>query len=162
MNLSVEELLAYTGEERARWERWFYENGEELLKMPILGERENSIGALILHIFGPEFRYVQSLQGIPTDDYRGRPSHHVEQLFGFGIESRKLMRKFVAGLTDPQWRSVVEFDIGPRHYQATVRKVILHVLLHEIRHWAQIARLMRERGFIPPGDHDLLTSQALS
>ena len=48
MHLSVEELLYYTDEERTRWEKWFREYGEDLLRMPISGDRDTTIGALIL------------------------------------------------------------------------------------------------------------------
>jgi hypothetical protein len=129
MHLSVEELLHYTDEERQRWEKWFRENGEDLLRMPVSGDRENTVGALIIHMFGPELRYVQRLRGEPLTEYRGRPCHHM--------------------------------DSAGHHRSASTRKVILHALMHEVRHWAQIARLMRERGFAPPGGHDLLMSSAL-
>lgn len=161
MHLSLEELLHYTDEERQRWEKWFHENGEDLLKMPLSGDRETTIGALILHMFGPELRYVQHLRGEPLTEYRGRPCHHIDEVFGYGLETRKQMRSFVRKARPEDWVQVHEFDIGGRHYRASTRKMILHALMHEVRHWAQVARVMRERGFAPPGDHDLLTSAAL-
>ena len=161
MHISVEELLLYTEEERTKWERWFRENGEELLKMPLAGDRENTIGALILHMFGPELRYVQRVRNEPLSEYRGRPSAHLDEVFGFGLESRKAMREFVEQAAPADWNRTLDLAIGGRRYHVTVRKLLLHALLHEIRHWAQIARLMRERGFAPPGDHDLLMSSAL-
>ena len=57
---------------------------------------------------------------------------------------------------------MLEFEIGVRLQRASVRKIVFHVLLHEIRHWAQIAKMLRERGFVPSGNHDLLASSALS
>ena len=41
------------------------------------------------------------------------------------------------------------------------RKLLFHILVHEIRHWAQIALAVRLAGFDPPGDHDLAHSRAL-
>ena len=161
MHLSVEELLHYTDEERDRWERWFRENGENLLKMPVTGDRENTVGALILHIFGPELRYVQRLRDEPLTEYRGRPSGHIDEVFGFGLKTRQKMRDFVRAARPEDWTRVIEFNIAGRNYRASVRKIVLHALLHEIRHWAQLARIMRDRGVAPPGDHDLLTSSAL-
>jgi uncharacterized damage-inducible protein DinB len=161
MQLSVEELLHYTEEERQRWEHWFRENGEEMLKMPLAGESETTVGALILHIFGPELRYVQRLRNETLSEYRGRPCEHVDEIFGFGLRTRKSMRDFVRTAKPEEWARVLEFNIAGRAYRATVRKIVLHALLHEVRHWAQMARIMRDRGFAPPGDHDLLTSSAL-
>ena len=161
MYLSVEELIHYTDEERARWEQWFRENGEDLLKMPLAGDRENTVGALVLHIFGPELRYVQRLRDEPLSEYRGRPSSSIDQVFGFGLESRRALRNLVIGLKKEDWQRSLVLTMPGGTRTATVRKVVLHLLMHEVRHWAQIARIMRERGFAPPGGHDLLESAAL-
>ena len=41
----------------------------------------------------------------------------------------------------------------------TPRKLLFHCLLHETRHWAQIALAVRRAGLEPPGNHDLFYSQ---
>ena len=41
------------------------------------------------------------------------------------------------------------------------RKLLFHIVIHEIRHWAQIALAVRLAGLEPPGDHDLFNSRAL-
>lgn len=160
MQLTIDELTRYTDEERARWEHWFGENGQDLLKMPLAG-KEPTVGALILHIFGPELRYVQRIEDQPLTEYRGLPSRTIAEVFGFGIESRHALRRFLARAKPEDWNRSVEFQLPDGMHRATVRKMIAHALLHEIRHWAQIARIMRERGFVPPGNHDLLASGAL-
>ena len=161
MHLTVEELLQYTDEERARWEQWFRDNAEDLLKVPIQSDRENTIGALVLHIFGSELRFVQRLNGELLTEYRHLPCQHIDESFGFGIESRKALRRFVHRAAAADWERILEFEIAGHLYNASVRKIVFQVLLHEIRHWAQIAKLLRERGFIPAGNHDLLASSAL-
>jgi uncharacterized damage-inducible protein DinB len=160
MQLGLNELVRYTDEERSRWEMWFRENGPDLLRMPIAG-RDATVGALILHIFGPELRYVQRIAGDPVTEYRGLPSKTVEEVFGFGIETRRALRQFFARAKPEDWDRQIDLHLAQGPQQATVRKLIGHVLIHEIRHWAQIARIMRERGFEPPGGHDLLMSSAL-
>src|SRR5579884_1177459 len=112
MHLTVEELIHYTDEERARWEKWFRENGDDMLNMPIAGEQENSVGKLILHIFGPELRYVQRLRDEPLSEYRGRPSGTVDQVFGFGLESRRVLRDYIRGLKPEEWSRTVHLKIG--------------------------------------------------
>ena len=39
------------------------------------------------------------------------------------------------------------------------RKLLLHMLLHEVRHFAQIAYAARIAGHVPPGEHDLFYFQ---
>jgi uncharacterized damage-inducible protein DinB len=161
MHLTVAELMAYTAEERARWEDWFRANGDEVFSMPIAGTMETSIGQLVMHVFGPELRYVQRLRNEDQTDYRALPHGSVEAVFGFGLQSRSAMRDFIDGLAAADWDRVMEYPVRNFWVRASIRKTICHVYIHEIRHWAQIARLVRERGFEPPGNHDLLMSSAL-
>ena len=161
MYISVNELLKYTDEERSRWEQWFRTNGDELLAMPILGERESTIGRLIMHIFGPELRWVERLHKDRSTDYQALPASSVETVFGFGLKTRQRLRDHVASLTASDWDNVLELELPSGKTSASVRKIILHTLTHEIRHWSQISRLMRERGLVPPPEHDLLHSAAL-
>src|SRR5436305_8339854 len=136
MQLTVEELIHYTDEERGRSEEWFRENGADLLRMPLKGEHDATVGALLLNIFGPELRYVQRLREEPLTDYRGRPCATVDQVFGFGLESRRALRDYVRGLKPDEWSRTVRFEIEGKAYRPTVRKVILHALVREVRQWA--------------------------
>jgi uncharacterized damage-inducible protein DinB len=38
--------------------------------------------------------------------------------------------------------------------------LIAHSLVHEIRHWAQIAVTVRQHELAPPGEHDLVFSKS--
>jgi uncharacterized damage-inducible protein DinB len=53
------------------------------------------------------------------------------------------------------------FEVREQQWTMTPRKLLFHVLLHETRHWAQIALAIRLAGMDPPGDHDLFFSRAL-
>ncbi|HEV2763796.1 MAG TPA: DinB family protein [Pyrinomonadaceae bacterium] len=160
MHLTLDELIAYTDEERAKWERWFDAHGEAApLKLLPAGDLHASLGAFVLHVFGPEHHYVQFLRGdfdfvdlsrVRTDD--------AAALFDFGRRGREQLRAWVHAATPEDWERRVE----PREeFPVPARKIIAHVLLHEVRHWAQIAALVRHHGLAPPGDHDLLFSAAL-
>lgn len=157
MYITVKELLIYTDEERARWERWFLANGNELLDMPVGGEGEPTIGKLIMHIFGPELRYVERLRNEPLTDYHALPATSVETIFGFGLKTRQTLRDYISELSADDWERVADWN----HTSASVRKIIFDALTHEIRHWSQISLIMRERGLTPPAGQDLLTSRAL-
>jgi hypothetical protein len=47
MHLTIGELLAYTDEERAKWEDWFTAHGNEPLKFPLPMDVHRSFGPLI-------------------------------------------------------------------------------------------------------------------
>lgn len=161
MHLSVQELMAYTSEERGRWERWFRETAGEMLTTPIAGPVEANIGQLVMHIFGAELNFVQRLRGEPVTGYRDLPNTTVDTVFGFGLTTRHALLGSVASIDATGWDRMLDFGLHGLKFRVTVRKAVCHLLIHEIRHWAQIARLVRERGFVPPGEHDLLFSGAL-
>jgi uncharacterized damage-inducible protein DinB len=53
------------------------------------------------------------------------------------------------------------FVVRDAQWPMTSRKLLFHILVHEVRHWAQVALAVRLAGFEPPGDHDLFFSKAL-
>lgn len=162
MHLTVDELLAFTDEARARWEKWFDEHGDGPLMLPVAGAQDTTVGAQILHIFGPELRYVERLRNLRLTAYRGSmAADNAAELFAFGRRSRAAMREYVAAATPEDWARMVDIRLPNLALRATVRKIVLHALLHEFWHWAQIARVLRERGLAPPGENDLLVSAAL-
>ena len=67
----------------------------------------------------------------------------------------------VADLAEDEADEVRTFNVRDRDWQMTPRKLLFHILLHEVRHWAQVALAVRLAGLEPPGDHDLFYSRAL-
>lgn len=58
------------------------------------------------------------------------------------------------------WDIPQDFSLMNNSLKATLRKLVAHVLIHEIRHWAQIATLCRFAGL--RGEfHDFLFSPVL-
>jgi uncharacterized damage-inducible protein DinB len=166
MHVTIDELMHFTDEERAKWERWFSVHGNGPLTLRLAGGTHATVGALMMHMFRPERRYVQRMRGELLTESRSVPTDRWEDILTFGHETRQGLRQFVAEATPEDWGHIHEFALRPnarQQYQvrATTRKIIVHVLMHEIRHWAQIARVVREHGMAPPGDHDLLLSDAL-
>ena len=59
-----------------------------------------------------------------------------------------------------EWNTPQELKILNYSITATPRKIVTHVLMHEIRHWAQIGTLLRLGGLT--GEfHDFLFSPAM-
>ncbi len=53
------------------------------------------------------------------------------------------------------------FEVRDQQWPMSARKLLFHIVVHETRHWAQIALAVRSAGLEPPGDHDLFYSRAL-
>ena len=74
------------------------------------------------------------------------PVDSVEALFQFGKQSRKELQDLIASYPDGQWDVPQEHKILTHTIRVTPRKIVIHVLMHEIRHWAQIGTLLRLNG----------------
>ena len=162
MQLGFDELLRYTNDERDKWRAWLSVHPEALEIEVQPDGRFRTIGALIDHIFLVERRHLQRLAGSKPDERTGLSGRHVPPLFDYGASVRRELEQF-AGELDPDVASepVPITVLGGATYPTSPRKLLFHCLLHEIRHWAQIALSLRRAGLEPPGNHDLFYSRAV-
>ena len=161
--VNLSDLLDYTDWERQEWHAWFAQHGVPALKIsagPHGDGRFGVVGELVRHIFSAEKRYVERLAGMPLTDQASIPADNVEALFHFGQQSRTSLREFIATFPAREWEVPQEFTILNNVVRVTPRKIVIHVVLHEIRHWAQIATLLRLQG-LKGKFHDFLGSPVL-
>ena len=162
-HVSLDVLLAYTEWERHTWYAWFREHGAHALTIgvgPHGDGRFATVGDVVRHIFSAEKRYIDRLSGRALTDPASIPPDDVDALFEFSRQGRQDLREFISALPSQDWDTPRDFTILNRALRATPRKIVLHVLVHEIRHWAQIATLLRLQGLtVQP--HDLLLSPVL-
>lgn len=161
MKFEFVEFLKYTQEERDKWRRWFVEHPDAMELEVQPGSRFPTVGALIDHIFLVERRHLQRLQEAPLDTKTGLSGRHAPPLFDYGASVRREMEQFAADLDDDVADQPRTFTVQTGDFILTPRKLLFHCLLHETRHWAQIALAIRRAGLEPPGQHDLFFSKAL-
>ena len=163
LDLSVNDLLEYTDWERREWRALLEKQGADVLKISVGSHgdgRFEVVGELIRHIFSAEKRYVERLSDRPLTETSAIPTDDVEALFRFGHQSRSELRKFIEEFPAERWDVPEELTLMKSTLNVTPRKIVIHVLLHEIRHWAQIATLLRLQG-VKAGFHDFLFSPVL-
>ena len=160
MDLSFQELERYTSEEREKWRDWFVSQPEAMEVEVQPGQRFSTVGALIDHIFLVERRHLQRLRGAPPDTKTGLSGHHAAPLFDYGASVRRELAQFVEELDDEAANQPRTIAVQTGEFVLTPRKLLFHCLLHETRHWAQIALAIRRAGLDPPGNHDLFYSKA--
>ena len=161
MNLSFAEMLRYTQEERDKWRAFFTAHPEAMEIELQPGGRFATVGALIDHIFLVERRHLQRLNSEPVDTKTGLSGHHAPPLFDYGASVRRELEQFLLEIDDDAADEPRTFTVLNGEYVLTPRKLLFHILLHETRHWAQIALAVRRVGLEPPGNHDLFYSRAL-
>ena len=74
---------------------------------------------------------------------------------------RRELEQFAGLIDEDEAMEPRTFVVREQTVSMSPRKLLFHILLHEIRHWAQIALAVRLAGLDPPGDHDLFYSRAL-
>ena len=160
MQLRLEDLLDYTDWQRESWHAFFRQHGVPALGIgvgPNGDGRFRTVGELVRHVFSAEKRFIERLAGRPLTDTSSIPVDDVDGLFVFGRQSRSDLRAFVASLPATQWDVSQEMTILDRTINVSPRKIVVHVALHEIRHWGQIATLVRLNG-LAAGFQDFLFS----
>src|SRR5215208_8425584 len=159
MHLTLTELLTYTEEEREKWRAWLTAHPETLALRMHPDGRFATVGALVDHIFLVEVRHVARLERQEVPSASGVPTEPAE-LFAYADAGRAALHAFVGRLREVDAATTREFVVLSGTATMTPRKLLLHIALHEIRHWAQIALAIRQAGLTPPGNHDLFYSQA--
>ncbi len=160
INLNLDVLLDYTDWERQEWLDFLRQKGDKVLKIsvgPHAGDRFATVGDLIKHLFTAEKRYIERLSGRKLTDAATVPNDNIETLFEFGRQSRKELREFVETIPAAELDVPAEHTILNHVIVLTPRKIVVHVVMHEIRHWAQIATLLRLND-LAAKPHDFLFS----
>lgn len=162
ITLSYDELLRYTNEEREKWRGWFSSHPTAMESPVQTSEaRLPTVGKLIDHIFLVERRHLQRLRQERLSDSTGLSAQNAPPLFDYGASVRRELESFVETLDEDEADETRTFDVQNQQWLMTPRKLLFHILLHEVRHWAQIALSVRNAGFEPPGQHDLFYSKAM-
>jgi uncharacterized damage-inducible protein DinB len=159
--IRFDELLRYTASERDKWRMWLSLHPMAMDAAVQPGGRLPTVGKLVDHIFLVEQRHLQRLTRQPLSTSTGLTGNNVAPLFNYGASVRRELEQFVADLDPDVADEVRSFEVREKQWPMTSRKLLVHILVHEIRHWAQVALAVRLAGHEPPGDHDLLFSSAL-
>lgn len=157
MTLSVElrELLDYTDHERQKWREWIAA-APQRLDLPFQpGGRFPTLGSMFDHVFLVERRHLSRLEGGTPPDSTGVKQGDWKALFEYADLVRADLRRYVGELDVDAARTMMTIVAQSGTQSMTKRRLATHILLHEIRHTAQIAYAVRNAGQEPPGQHDL-------
>jgi uncharacterized damage-inducible protein DinB len=159
--LTYAELLNHDEQETELWREWFRAHPEALDVKLELAMMHDVRGALF-HIFAVQFRYAERLQESAETPYENLPKGTVDELFDIAATARKKFREFMAHASEADWNKVISFKtLSIGQFSASKRKCFVHALLHGMRHWAQLATLLRQQGIRADWHHDFIFSKAM-
>jgi uncharacterized damage-inducible protein DinB len=157
--VSFADLFAYEEEDANHWEEWFRANAPALSSRV---ELKHTVRNKLFHIFSVAQRNAERLLGEEMTPDRELKARTLDELFDIGRLARRKYREYLANATEKQLATPLtygSFTMG--EFTATPRKLLLHGAIHSIRHWGQIATLLRQQGYQVGFQHDVIFSKVI-
>lgn len=152
--LSAEDVLAWNEITSRNWRKLFTQH-PELLNLPCDIAGTKILAEVLQHIVAVELRYAERIADLPITEYAGVPYDSVDTIYATHDRSVALFRQLLAA--DTNWDEVVEFPTrSAGRLRSTRKTILLHSLLHGIRHYAQLAMIVRQHGVKPDWPMDYL------
>jgi uncharacterized damage-inducible protein DinB len=161
-SIPISILLAWRDAETGRWHEWFSTHPQETLFIPAGEGRMATLHGLLVHIFAVELRYAQRLVEQPVSDWSEIDPHTLDETFAIGDVARALIGGYLETADDDsldEERTFLTMTAGT--ITATKRKMLFNLVPHGMRHWAQVAMLLRQAGHRDQWSHDLLGSAVM-
>ena len=152
--LTAEEMLAWLDKTSTNW-RALIEEHPEILDFPCDVMGVGTVGGLLQHIVAVELRYAEQLSGLPPTEYAAIPFDSAAAIYATHDRAMKMYRELLA--SDLDWDAKFDFvtrSMGPM--RASRKTILFHALMHAIRHYAQLATLVRQHGIKPAWPMDYL------
>ena len=152
--LSADEIMAWLETTSSKWKRLIEANPHVLsMSCDVMGV--STVAQLLQHIVAVELRYAEQLSGLPPTDYSQIPYDSVDTIYATHLHAAAMLRELLA--SDFDWDKEIEFmtrSMGK--VRAKPKTVLFHSMLHAVRHYAQLATLVRQQGVKPDFQMDYL------
>lgn len=159
--LSYRTLLELTSTEHHRWHDWFVDR-PKAWAVPFATGRMATIGGVVLHIFAVEQRYAQRLQDQDVTPWESFRQTSIEDVFELGDNARAQLIDFLTSAPESELDRELTFQtLTAGTVTASKHKIASNIFLHGIRHWGQVATVLRQQGFSEQWSHDLLLTTVM-
>lgn len=154
VSIDVDKFLDYSDAERVKWKAWIAADATRL-QIPFQpGGRFPTLWSVLEHVFLVERRHLARLEGGVPPEATGVSPADWDALFDYADLVRADFRRFVTDLDEEACARQLTFAVSDGTFTMSCRKLTVHILLHEVRHLAQVAYAARVAGQAPPGEHD--------
>ena len=154
-DLTGPDLLAWLNQTSSHW-RALLTAHPETLAFPCDIRETNTAAELLQHIVAVELRYAERLASLAETPYEAIPHDAVESIYKIHDQAMRL----VLSLTeqdDAWWHQPITFSTRSGGTMTSPRQpVFVHLCMHSIRHYAQLATIVRQHGVAPDWPMDYL------
>lgn len=157
--LSADKLVAWNDETAQRWRKFIA--GKPIVLSLLCDIRNGkTVADTLQHIVAVELRYAQRLAGLPESPYEEIPKNSIDSLMAAHDLAFFLVRNLLSN-PDYDWSTELAFDtISAGRLRASRETILIHLTLHSIRHYAQLATLVRQQGYKTNWPMDYLMTAA--
>jgi len=154
--LTGAELLAWVEHTSDEWKKLLTAQ-PEILAFPCDIRETQNVAQLLQHIVAVELRYAERLNEMPQTDYAAILYDSVAAIYATHDRAMELLRPLLERDAE-WWETVLEMKTrSAGTLRASRRTTLVHALTHSIRHYAQLATLVRTHGV----KHDLMADYIL-
>ena len=163
VGISFADLLRHNQSEALKWRSWLEAQPLELLDVPFgnPAQRMGNVREMIGHIFLTEWVYARVLNGESFERWDQFKHDSIADLFTIGDCARAGLKDYLASATEDSMSNLVTLSAGAFTVTGTARKFVTHVFVHSLRHWAQLATVLRQQGHGTEWPHDFVLSDAI-
>jgi uncharacterized damage-inducible protein DinB len=141
------ELMAWVEHTSQSWKKLLSEQ-PDILVFPCDIRETKSVAELLQHIVAVELRYAERLNELPQSDYASIPFDSVEAIYVTHERAMGMLRPLLERDAE-WWETVLEMKTrSAGTLRASRRTTLVHSLTHSIRHYAQLATLVRTHGVV--------------
>lgn len=153
--LTAQELIAWT-EATSTGFQGLVTAHPEALAFPCDIRETRNVGELLQHIVAVELRYAERLHGLPETAYDNVSATDPAAIYAVHDRAFALLRE-LEGRDDDFWEEILPMTTRRGdHLRVARRYMFVHLLMHSIRHYAQLATLLRQHGVPPAWPMDYL------
>jgi uncharacterized damage-inducible protein DinB len=149
------ELMAWAERTATGW-RDLIASAPQLLALLCDVMDTKTVAELLQHIVAVELRYAQRIAGLPETSYDEVGMASGEALYATHDRAMQLLQHSLDD-TAIDWERKIDFlTRSAGTWRASRRTLFVHALMHSIRHYAQLATLVRQHGIKPGWPMDYL------
>lgn len=159
LTIDVRKLLAWNDTSAHQWHR-FITVHPAVFTLPSDIRNSTTVAHTLQHIVAAEQRYAQRLASLPETAYEDVPCDSIDAILSTHQNAFSILDRL---LVDPayDWQQRLTFTtITAGTLRSSRETILLHLTLHSIRHYAQLATLVRQHGFKPDWPLDFLFMDA--
>jgi len=146
LTIAVEKLIAWN-DDTARKFRDFVCLNPVVFSLPSDIRSDGTVAGTLQHVVYFELRFANLIAGFAKKPLEEIPKDSIDAIYETHAHATTIIRQLLSDATF-DWSQEMVFEVpnlGP--VNATRESFLIHLLMHSVRHYAQLATVVRQAGY---------------